>query len=84
MKLPRVTTRRMMILVALVAILLTMALTLDGRRRRLARLANDYGLKAIVDRKAGRAGRILQLYEKHIYAAHHPWLPVAPDPPEPE
>jgi hypothetical protein len=83
MKFPRFTVRRLMVAVALVAVLIGTARVLDGRRRRFARLANDYGLKAIEDRKAGRAGRNLQQFEKYIYAAHHPWLPVEPDPPGP-
>ena len=81
---PRFTVRGLMALVALVAVLFATALMLDSRRRRFARLADDYGMRAIEDRKAGRQGRNLRLYEKYIYAAHHPWFPVEADPPEPE
>jgi hypothetical protein len=75
---------RMMIAVAVVAILLATALVLNDRRRSFALLANDYGLKAIEDIKAKRPSRHLELHEKYRYAAHHPWLPVNPDPPTPD
>jgi hypothetical protein len=84
MKRPRFTVRRLMVAIAVIAVLLAAVLCLNDRRRRFALLANDHGLKAIEEIKAKRPSRHRELYEKYIYAAHHPWLPVAPDPPEPK
>lgn len=84
MRLPRFTVRRLMVAIAVIAFFLATGLLLNDRRGRFALLANDHGLKAI---EAKRPARHLALYEKYIDAAHHPWLPVAddpPDPPEPE
>ena len=77
---PRFTIRRLMVAIAVIAILLTTGLVLNDRRRRFALLANDHGLKAIEEIKAKRQSRHLELWEKYTYAAHHPWLPVAPEP----
>jgi hypothetical protein len=79
---PRLTIRRLMIAVAVVAVLLAAFVLVNERRKRFALLANDHGLKAIEEVKAKRPGRHYQLWEKYRYAAHHPWLPVEADPPE--
>ena len=84
MRFPRLTIRRLMIVVAIVALLLATFLLLNDRRKRFAILANSHGLRAIDEVKANRPGRHYQLWEKYTYAAHHPWLPVASDPPEPK
>lgn len=83
MRMPRFTIGRMMIAIAVIAVLLAAILLLDNRRRRFAVLANYHGLKAIEDIKAKRESRHQKLWDKDRYAAHHPWLPVEPDPPVP-
>ena len=112
MRLPRMTTRRWMIVVAIAAILI-FGLELDRRSRRFARLAAYHTNLALEHfgtlmafggepppirdvppaglgptRYLHRAKALLNyhsvLTEKYQRAARYPWLPVAPDPPEPE
>jgi hypothetical protein len=93
----RFTVRRLMTVVAVVAVLLggfslgrrsayLNRLWLDHRREadRIARLAVT-GSVVPSDRRSSGA-RFLwhcEMASKYGYAASHPWLPVEPDPPEP-
>jgi hypothetical protein len=95
MRLPRLrfTVRRMMVAVAVVGILLGTMTVRRGHSLRLAtyhqgqvkRLYDQYGE---AENFFGRAsGGILwhsELQWKYERAARYPWLPVEPDPPEPE
>jgi hypothetical protein len=90
MRLPRMTTRRWMIVVAILAV----GLADVGRRRHLAlrqraayhekieRLVTDTAPK--LPANAAIRDRHARLKEKYWRAARYPWLPVEPDPPEPE
>jgi hypothetical protein len=105
MRVPRVrfTVRRLMAVVAVLAVLLGAGAEVV----RLARLAEDYRQRAkyfvaaedvrnltvaaerMVDPGAARkpdriAAHYAQLRRRYERAAARPWLPVAPDPPEPK
>jgi hypothetical protein len=98
MRLPRFRLRTLMLAVALAAILMavvgvlaarhdhfrSMALSHGRQARRLEKLAaNAAGKdreKAILRRFVWHA----DLHDKYARAAKRPWLPVVPDPPEPE
>ncbi len=100
MPLPRVrfTVRRMMVAVAVVAVVLFFAIELP----RMSRRARLYDLKARLNERnivlyehwrpdqpgfevaRARAGWCRNLAAKYRHAARHPFLPVAADPPEPE
>ena len=84
-----------MVAVATVAVLLAVGVGLQRRRARFERLFSvhngmagptrirsfDPGTRIFVTAK-GRWHHDLAM--KYARAAGHPWLPVAPDPPEPE
>jgi hypothetical protein len=90
MRLPRMTTRRWMIVVAVVGI----ALGMIERHERFRWIAvrhrgnvpkNLPGIKPV-----GMEDKVWRLFEwhesmarKYERAARYPWLPVEPDPPEP-
>jgi hypothetical protein len=90
MRLPRMTTRRWMVAIAVVAV----GLADVGRRRHLAllqRAAYHEEIERLVTNTAPQvpanaAIRDLhaRLKEKYWRAARYPWLPVRPDPPEPK
>lgn len=101
MPLPRMTTRRWMIAVAIMGVLMAA----EATRRRWAELSAEYRQAATLHRaltEVYRSGahldsRVedpadtlrlvahqLRLAEKYERAAQRPWLPVPPDPPEPE
>ena len=99
MRLPRLTTRRWIVVVAIAA--------MSVEVYREVRLAAQYRLKACMHQQiecgsptpvltgAGRASGFFAFHvpdpevasyhaalrQKYEYAALHPWLPVAPDPP---
>jgi heme exporter protein D len=99
----RFTVRRMMVAVAVVALLLMAVSTLQ-RRAHLQGLADYHAERARQIRSSSapiqtpdgdysqprseaalrRAGYHHALAEKYDFAARYHWLPVAPDPPEPE
>jgi hypothetical protein len=96
MRLPRMTTRRWMIAVAVFGL----AMGGIAYALRLERLRVYYHFRAVNLRMAEQscrspsyrdevqdlaaAERLRRLAEKYEYAARHPWLSIAPDPPAPE
>jgi hypothetical protein len=103
MNLPRVrfTVRRLMIAVAIVAILFGAVYRLASRRARFLAIAQHHResitdedplLKAYFSVLDGESRSLLTpinrwhhaMTSRYRHAADHPWLPVAPDPPEPE
>ena len=99
MRAPRVrfTVRRLMIAVAVVGIILGPYTTCRNRAarfdercewhyRRIDELLRGvyYGDDAAWRRVAARAAWHTEMHEKYDLASRRPWLPVAPDPPEPE
>jgi hypothetical protein len=108
MRLPRMTTRRMMI--AVIAVALAMAwvrIELGRRRSRYLELAAYHAKEgSLIHQSRGRGalpsfwfrfeGTTVfnitpsevayraRMKHKYEYAAAHPWLPVAPDPPVPK
>ena len=97
MRLPRFTTRRLMVLVAVVALAFEAERLLRWRAHCLMKAevhadrANDFisGLTEVCfeNETPGMRGRLQRhwtaLAEKYRRAARYPWLPVAPDPPPP-
>jgi hypothetical protein len=109
MRLPRMTTRRWMALVAVVALA---AGGIEWRRRQFLSLSKYHDSKIVVLRlppdfeisnltwlerddgdgrvtRLNRQGIALDIWHnklriKYQRAARYPWLPVAPDPPEPK
>jgi hypothetical protein len=96
-KRPRLTIRRLMVLVALAAI----ALGIVGRFQRLSvtfqqkaeayqkRVVFTYRMTGIGDSQIPspnleRNSWTMAMMAKYRWAARYPWFPVAPDPPEPE
>jgi hypothetical protein len=95
----RLTVLRMMILVALVAMVLGMALGLTRRRSRLIAIslehvgpaAEDGGTliitaegPAYVGLKTEKGRWHEEMRRRYDYYGHRPWLPLPPDPPEPD
>ncbi len=90
MPLPRVrfTVRRMMVAVAVAACIFCL---IERRRRFLIIVGRLRMPDARFLRHPGDADYVLrlarwhdELQAKYEFAAAHPWLPVAPDPPAPE
>jgi hypothetical protein len=101
MRLPRMTTRRWMIAVAVVALLTGMAIELRLRRVRFHAMAAHYRDKefnpqfpyisitykeweSLNRRWPSLRPHYVAMRKKYEFAERYPWLPVAPDPPEPE
>ena len=92
MRLPRMTTRRWMVAVAILAVGLEATAALFRRHHallqraayheKIERLVTDTA--AQVRANAAIRDRHARLKEKYWRAARYPWLPVGPDPPEPE
>lgn len=97
MRMPRLTTRRLMVAVAIAGVGLGWHHWMQLRAARLQARANWHFLqwRAICDpipaqevMKPGwmfppRAGYHFRMFMKYSNAADHPWLPMRPDPPEP-
>jgi hypothetical protein len=84
---PRFTVRRLMVAVAVVGVVLGIGSDLDRRRRRFLDLRSYYREKAVIHSECWTrivSMRDYYLSRKYERAARYPWLPVAPDPPEPE
>jgi hypothetical protein len=92
MRLPRLTTRRLMVLVAVVALPLAIRAGIESRRERLRRWEGDhlnsYLANANSARKTDRSKRLaryhVDLARKYDRAVLRFWLPFPPDPPAPE
>jgi hypothetical protein len=94
MRLPRMTTRRWMIAVAIVGLILGAVST--HRSFRLWNTADAHWERSLSFRVVGTnqhpdLSRRHRRYEYHLWlavkyaeAARYPWLPVEPDPPEPK
>ena len=81
---PRFTVRRMMVAVAIGGVV-SGVLTRAARFQQLS----DYHRSRIIlisppDPRVYRTLYHMELANKYYYAARHPWLPVTPDPPEPQ
>jgi hypothetical protein len=94
MQLPRMTTRRWMVAVAIVAVGCAAVLRSleDSRRERFARIA-DRHLSVLLTpaqvrdpdrRSASRLDWHGKMADKYLRAAHDPWFPVEPEPPKPK
>jgi hypothetical protein len=88
MYLPRMTTRRWMIAVAVVAVVLWGVPTvIQWRRIRFQRLSDYHRSKIVlVGPPSPLLARTLyhsKMAEKYAEATRRPWLPVSPDPPAP-
>lgn len=84
MAFPRVTTRRLMILIALAAILAGAWVHLSRRSSAFETLARKHNFGAVSSSSTKKIAYHLQLIRKYQYAASHPWLPVPADPPMPQ
>ncbi len=89
MRLPRTTTRRWMVAVAIVAFALVTFVFLrrSAHFMRLAAFHNDMARAIRSSPGSGadpkRADRLEELARKYERAAARPWLSVEPDPPRP-
>ena len=92
---PRPTIRRLMVAVAVVAVVLALFEWMGRRGRHFGRLAYENRTQAELNEVSWAVGnrnlpyRTLaahrrKLQEKYERAARYPWLTVAPDPPEPQ
>jgi hypothetical protein len=84
---PRFTVRRLMITVAIVALLVGVFAEMRHRQRKFGRIAMIHWFKALAD--ANSTNERKQNFHTHMWvkyqrAADYPWLPVWPDPPEPD
>ncbi len=91
MPLPRVrfTVRRMMVAVAVVAIGVVGYVNVEKDRTRRVWIAAEHAYEAeLLAKSAGSSPAKFRWHEamaaKYLRAARYPFLPVAPDPPEPE
>jgi hypothetical protein len=114
MRLPRMTTRRWMVAVAVIGLLVGGGVRLKRRRDYFLSLARSHAqkmpsstaegkalrsrfgstsgmggeetvlLSRDFDRMMNRADHHSALRRKYEHAARYPWLPVEPEPPEPE
>ena len=94
MRLPRIrlTTRWLMVVVAVVAVGCAVVVSLVERRRaRFARIA-DRHLSVLLTpaqvwdperRSALRLNWHSEMADIYLHATRYPWLPIEPDPPEP-
>jgi hypothetical protein len=90
-KVPRVqfTIRRLMIAVALMALVAGLFAGLERRRLRLLDVARVHAdpirvMTAETDIDRPEWQWHFAMYAKYSQAARRPWLPLAPDPPEPK
>lgn len=81
----RFTVRRMMVAVAIAAIGLGVAMQMRSRARYFTgrTMWHSHYSTVVINEKA-KIQYHLDLWFKYQWAADYPWLPVMPDPPEPE
>ena len=88
----RMTTRWLMVVVAIIAVGCAMVVSLVERRRaRFARIADRHVAVFLTPaqirdperRSASRLDWHSKMAGKYLQAARYPWLPVEPDPPKP-
>jgi hypothetical protein len=93
MRIPRVrfTVRRLMIAVAVVAAIVAFFKRRDDfervaeyHRSRIGMADIDFSRRYEIRFFSPKNRWHYDMMHKYIYAARDPWLPVAPDPPEPE
>jgi hypothetical protein len=93
MRLPRMTTRRWMVAVAVIAVgCAVLASLIEMRRERFARIADRHisvfltpaQVRDPERRSAERLDWHSKMADKYMRAARYPWLPVEPDPPNPK
>jgi hypothetical protein len=100
MTLPRFTVRRLMVTVAIAGIVLGPLAYLGQRSKRFGQISrvhvramSDGAIEAANLKRRGdprsklasaRADYHQAMWLKYFHAARYPWLPVEPDPPEPE
>jgi hypothetical protein len=85
MKLPRLTIRRLMIVVAVVAMIFGTGIWMYRRSVNFRAIADDHQRRLLdLPLSKQQVSWHLDLIEKYRFAEHYPWLPVPPDPPEPE
>jgi hypothetical protein len=98
MKLPRMTTRRWMVAVVLAALIIwaarLLSLSVAYRERANQYLLELLGSTPILMGPKGRHSATIprsahslwaeSMAEKYLHASRFPWLPLEPDPPEPE
>jgi hypothetical protein len=83
-KLPRITVRRLAVLVALAALCCLVPIRLRQRSAEFERRANEHYPGAMSSPTIEKMHYHVGMLAKYQHAARYPWLPVAPDPPEPE
>jgi hypothetical protein len=94
MRLPllRFTVWRMMVVVAACGVVFSLGARSCSFWRRAGYSRSKFILRCGMDApstpleiaKRKRESHFIQLWEKYEFASRHPWLPVEPDPPEPE
>jgi hypothetical protein len=84
MKLPRFTVSWMMVIVAIAALCCLVPIRLRQRSAEFERRANEHLPGAMSSPNIEKLHYHVGMVAKYQYAASHPWLPVAPDRPEPE
>ena len=82
MRVRRITSRAVMIVVLVVAVQWAFLAAMAARRARLLQIAREHAAASTGDPQ--RAGWHHRMHDKYRSAARRPWLPVAPDPPEPK
>jgi hypothetical protein len=88
MRLPRLTTRRLLVLVAVVGIVLGAGQELRRRSARYREISNRH-FAALGFEGSGSVWEPAPrwhsaMWKKYDRLARYPWLPVEPDPPPPE
>jgi hypothetical protein len=86
MRLPRVrfTVRRLLVLIAIGALIFATFPEVDRRRQRLRALRMEYASRAMSTDDHRLASYYGELSAKYYHAAKSPYLPVWPDPPAPK
>lgn len=84
---PRFTVRRLMVAVAIVALFGGIFIETKHRCQRFGKIAMIHWFNALSDANSNSENKQVfhtYMWAKYTRASRYPWLPVAPDPPEPE